>query len=99
MKQVRGVLNHRDSPCRVFRNNNGFDEGRQIKYGLGKGSPDLVGFTRTGQFLGVEVKTLKGRVSPEQKVWIALITEFGGLAIVIRSVAEAEALVEKLRAV
>jgi len=74
----------------LFRNNVGFDRERRVKYGLGLGSPDLVGMLRpSGRFLGVELKTATGRVSPDQKRWHAAATAAGGLIIVARSVDEA----------
>ncbi len=91
MKQIQGVLCHRDSPCRLWRNNTGEDTRTHVKYGLGVGSADLVGLiVGTGQFVGVEVKTASGRLSTEQKAWLETIRKFGGRAEVMRTTAEAE---------
>lgn len=99
--KILAVLNHRDSPCRLWRNNVGELPDRRgipIKYGLAVGSADLVGLVKvTGQFFAAEIKTPVGRLSVEQKAWLQTIRSFGGVAVVLRSVEEAEALVEQLR--
>ena len=91
---------------RLFRNNTGVlrdANGRPVSFGLCKGSGDLIGWTtRTitaemvGQqvavFTSIEVKTLTGRLRPEQKLWLAAVETAGGIAGVARSVADAEAL-------
>jgi hypothetical protein len=93
-------------PVRLFRNNTGtlYDrQGRPVTFGLAKGSADLIGWTtRTitpdmvGQqvavFTSLEVKTPTGRVSPEQRQWLQAVQVAGGVAGVVRSVEEAEAL-------
>ena len=92
-------------PVRLFRNNTGVlkEHGRPVQFGLCKGSADLIGWTtRTitadmvGQqvaiFTSIEVKTLTGRLTPEQKQWLAAVETAGGIAGVARSVADAEAL-------
>lgn len=95
------VLNHRESPCRVWRNNVGQlrdARGIPITYGLGKGSADLIGFVfPTGQFLAVEIKTPEGRLSDEQKAWLATVRDRNGIAVVLRSVEAAETLVAQFR--
>lgn len=95
--KVLAVLNHRDSPCRLWRNNVGVTPGTFIRYGLGVGSADLVGLVKdTGQFIAVEIKTPVGRLSEEQKAWLQTIRNLGGRALVLRTVEEAEALVAEL---
>ena len=56
-----------------------------------KGLPDIMGFMPLGklgkpQMLFIEVKTPKGRVSPEQAAFIQTATDHGHLAFVARSV-------------
>lgn len=34
------------------------------------GTPDLVGYTRTGRFVGIEVKSASGRLSKHQAQWL-----------------------------
>ncbi len=94
--RIRAVLCKLGSPIRLFRNNVGSypdpNGGKQwITYGLGKGSADLIGLiVGSGRFLGVEIKTATGRQSDEQKAWQRTIQSYGGIAVVLRSVAEAE---------
>lgn len=84
----------------LFRNNVGFDRERRVHYGLGLGSPDLVGIRtvtitpehvgqRLGVFLGVEVKAAKGRVSEDQHRWHTVARDRGALVVVARSVDDA----------
>lgn len=74
--------------------------GIPVRYGLAPGSADLIGIVvTTGQFLAVEIKTPVGRLTEEQRAWRATIEKFGGLALVLRSVEEAEVLVARLRSI
>lgn len=50
-----------------------------------KGVADILGII-DGKFLAIEVKTPKGTISPEQRVFITKINESGGVAFVARSV-------------
>ena len=93
-------------PVRLFRNNTGVlrdANGRPVQFGLCKGSADLIGWTtrtitadmvghQVAVFTSIEVKTLTGRLRPEQKLWLAAVETAGGIAGVARSVADAEAL-------
>lgn len=56
----------------------------RITYGL-VGSSDLIGLLPTGKFLGIEVKTPTGRLSPEQKRFAAMVRRQGGVYIEARS--------------
>lgn len=49
-----------------------------------KGVPDLI-CCQNGRFIGIEVKTITGKISPEQLEFIRRINEAGGLAFVARS--------------
>lgn len=78
---------------RLWRNNTGiavFGK-RRVRYGLGVGSPDLVGILPMkitqedvgktyGLFVGIEVKTPNARVAKAQKEWIKGIERLGGIA-------------------
>lgn len=78
--------------CLVWRNNTGVlkdKTGRPIKFGLCKGSADLIGVARDGRFLAVEVKAEGGRVRPEQVLFIEAVRRAGGRAGVARSVDDA----------
>lgn len=69
-------------------------------WGLQNGSSDLIGITRVvitpemvgqvvGVFTSIEVKTKTGRTSKEQKNWLGMVSKFGGLGGVARSVVDA----------
>jgi hypothetical protein len=51
-----------------------------------KGVPDLCGMTRTGRFIGVEVKTATGRLTTHQRAFLEKIRSKGGISFVARSV-------------
>ena len=65
--------------------------GRMVTYGIGVGSPDLVGILRpSGRFLAIEVKDPNGDPpTPEQLAWHRAATAAGARVYVARSVAEA----------
>ena len=93
-------------PVRLWRNNTGTlldRNGRPVQFGLCKGSSDLIGLRsvtigpehvgqRLAVFAAVEVKAPRGRLTPEQEAFIAMVREMGGLAGVARSVEEAVAI-------
>lgn len=65
-------------------------EGRPIKTGLPKGFSDLFGFRASDcRFFALEVKSPKGRPSPEQLAFIAAMKNRGALAAIVRSVEDA----------
>lgn len=90
-------------PIRLFRNNIGLfktHDGRIVKTGLCVGSTDLIGFvsktitidmvgSQIAIFTGLEIKTPQGRVSEQQQKFINMVTNFGGISAVVRSVDEA----------
>lgn len=81
-----------EAGCLVWRQDTGAykaPDGRLIRYGLCKGSSDVIGVALDGRFLAVEVKTAVGRVRPEQEAFIAAVRRAGGRAGVARSVDEA----------
>ena len=61
--------------------------------GSAPGVPDIVGILADGRFLGIEVKTARGKLSPHQERFIANINDSGGLGFVARDV---ETVIEKL---
>ena len=91
-------------PVRLWRNNTGAlvdQQGRFVRFGLCKGSSDLIGLhsleitpelvgQRIAQFVALEVKTPLGTLSPEQRAFLRLVEKLGGMAAVCRSVKEAE---------
>ena len=77
---------------RLFRNQVGkyqLADGRWISSGLCIGSSDLIGWTACGRFLAVEVKTVHGRLTPEQLRFIDIVNAAGGVAFVAQSSREA----------
>lgn len=79
---------------------------RRVKFGLHEGSGDLIGLKSTvvtpqmvgkkvAVFLSVEVKTASGTINPEQKNWMTVINESGGIAIVARSTEDAKLQLEQ----
>jgi hypothetical protein len=78
---------------RLLRNNVGMLEdarGQKVKYGLCKGSSDLIGWIcPSGKFCAVEVKTATGRATPEQLAFIDAVNNGGGVAFIARSVEDA----------
>lgn len=57
---------------------------RPVKTGP-PGVSDLLGWTRDGRFLAVEVKSATGRATPEQQNFIEAVRLSGGLATIARS--------------
>ena len=60
-----------------------------------KGHPDLAGYRRSdGRAVYIEVKTKKGRATPEQEQFLAVAKQAGCLAGIAKSVKEAEEIVK-----
>ena len=95
-------------PVRLWRNNTGAlvdKQGRFVRFGLCKGSSDLIGLRsvvvtpemvgqRIAQFVALEIKTAGGVVSSEQKAFLQLVQQLGGLGAVCRSIEQAQAVLE-----
>ena len=80
--------------ARVFRNNVGlFDtrDGRKVRTGLCVGSSDLIGWTRDGRFLAIEVKAPGRAPTPEQANFLREVASAGGVAFVAYSADDARA--------
>ena len=89
---------------RLWRNNTGAlvdQQGRFVRFGLCKGSSDLIGLRsvvvtpemvgqRIAQFVALEIKAPQGVVSPEQQAFLRLVQQLGGLAAVCRSIQQAQ---------
>jgi hypothetical protein len=93
---------------RMFRNNVGVAQvrGTHIRYGLAKGSADLIGWLALkpplvpypiARFMSLEIKTETGKPTEEQKMWMEMVQRFGGFACIVRSPKEALAAVERAR--
>lgn len=71
---------------------------QHVTYGLCRGSSDLIGILApTGRIIALEIKTPKGRTSPEQDLFLELIRNKGGFAAVVRSPEEALEAIERAR--
>lgn len=83
--------------CLILRNNCGIlknPAGIPIKFGVGNpGGSDLIGLYR-GRFIAIEVKTPKGRATPEQLQFIEAVRRHGGIAGIARSVEDALSLLK-----
>lgn len=107
LREVMLALGSRPD-VRIWRNNTGValtKDGRRIKFGLARGSSDLIGLKtetvtegmvgrRVGVFTAVELKSEDGRLSPQQERFIECVRRFGGRAITARSLEEVEKLLE-----
>jgi hypothetical protein len=72
--------------------------GRPLHAGLCVGSSDLIGYRQVdglAQFVALEVKSERGRPTPEQTRFLDHITSAGGCAAVVRSVADADAVLRQ----
>jgi hypothetical protein len=101
-QEIRLRLSRGDT--RLWRNNSGVlldRNGRPVQFGLCKGSSDLIGLRsvtigpehvgqRLAVFAAVEVKAPRGRLTPEQEAFLAMVQELGGFAGPARSVEDAE---------
>lgn len=84
--------------CIIWRNNCGVLKnaaGIPIKFGLCVGSSDLIGLSPDGRFLAVEVKTEKGKPTPDQMRFIEAVKRKGGIAGIARSPDDAVALLSQ----
>ena len=84
---------------RLFRNSVGMVRlpgGGAIPYGLCPGSSDLVGWrtlpSGVAQFVALEVKTPAGHITPSQAAFLRAVARAGGLAGIVRSLDDVEAL-------
>lgn len=94
LRQIRQAVNL-SGKARLVRNSVGYDSEAHVRYGLGVGSPDLVGVLRGGRALALEVKSATGRVRPEQAAWLAAFERLGGVGGVVRSVEEAMNVIDR----
>lgn len=89
-----GLVNQRNGQLLTLKNY------RTFTTGLPKGTSDIIGYTpvtitpdMVGQqvaiFTAIEVKTPKGKASPEQNLFLKLLNDAGGIGFIARSVDEA----------
>jgi len=78
---------------------------RRVVFGLHKGSSDLIGWytitvtpamagVRLAVFVACETKSLRGRAQVEQRNFLERVQESGGIAVLARSVEEANTKLE-----
>lgn len=101
LQQIRLEMSKRG--VKLFRNQTGAftdKDGRLVRFGLCVGGSDLIGWTpvtvtadmvgkRLAVFTAIEVKTPKGKTSPEQTNFIDRVKIDGGIAGVARSAEDA----------
>ena len=83
----------------TWRNNVGLfltKKGKKVYCGLKKGSSDLIGISKSGKFVAVEVKTKNGKLSKEQKEFLNFIKSQKGISI-LAVLGEKEKIVFKMR--
>ena len=81
------ILLHSHKLGRYWSNNTGAVKtvkGHFQRYGL-KGSSDIIGISKTGLFVAIEVKTGSGRLSKDQVAFKRMIESNSGLHFTVRS--------------
>lgn len=58
---------------------------RPLHAGLINGSGDYIGFSNTGKFISLELKTETGRIRPEQISFIDAVNNSGGISGMCRT--------------
>ena len=96
--EVLRVLGARPD-LRLWRANTGAaidpSTARLVRFGV-QGQADLSGILAGGRRLEIEIKSARGRQTPNQKFFGAMIVRFGGLYIVARSLQEALIAIEEV---
>ena len=102
-QEIRLALGQR-SDLRLFRNETGKlpdpRTGKWVQFGLAKGSSDLIGFKtikitpemigqEVAQFVSLEIKTERGKLSTMQQNWLQKVKSSGGIVGVARTVKDA----------
>jgi len=85
----------------LWRNSSGAVEtnGRWQTFGLCKGGSDIVGILApAGRWFCLELKSERGRLTEDQKLFAALVRRLGGFCATARTVDEARAALERARA-
>lgn len=93
-RNIRCALN-RTGLVRLVVNRIGFDERARCPYGLGEGSPDLIGVLKDGRVFALEVKTPKGSARESQKAWWRAAEKWNIRGGYVRSVKEAMDMLER----
>jgi hypothetical protein len=61
---------------------------RFVHFGLCRGSSDLIGLLN-GRFIAAEIKTPRGELTEDQRLFLNLVKRLGGLTFIWRSVNQA----------
>ncbi len=89
--------------CYLMRNNNGMLQdrhGQYVRYGLGTGTGDLIGWTIINAraiFTAIEVKTDRGRPTHGQLAFIQAVNDAGGIACIARSIDDVQQAIHDYR--
>ena len=85
LREVLQALNAHPAVAWVERMNSGAVKigSRFVRFGW-KGCPDVLGQLNDGRLLGVEVKAKKGKLRPEQTLFLERIRRAGGVAFMAR---------------
>lgn len=78
-----GYLALRNNSGLIIINSNG--KHRAIKMGT-VGSPDIIACSPKGQFVAIECKSNKGKITPSQKQFLDNVRKRGGLALVVKNI-------------
>lgn len=65
---------------------------RFVRFASVKGLADIIGVTRDGRFLAIEAKVGKNTTTPDQQAFLERVGASGGVAAVVRSPEEMQAL-------
>ncbi len=86
-----------DPRWRIWENHTGmaYRNGRPIRFGL-VGSGDILGITRGGIFLALEVKTGQARQTEKQRAFEEMILKYCGIYRLIRTIADVDRLIETI---
>lgn len=93
-KEIVDTFSHPASPVRLFRNTVGqvrLSNGQYIKYGLGRGTPDFIGWKKiqvtpdmvgktVAVFVGLEVKRPGETPETHQQEFLDTLQQNGGIA-------------------
>ena len=71
------------------------NDGRYVRFGF-KGCSDLVGMLRDGRFLAIEVKGPRGKPTPEQIDFLAMVRTGGGVAFIARSIGDCKVILDSM---
>jgi len=86
LAEVLRALEHHPAVAWIRRQNSGAakEGNRFVRFGW-PGAPDLIGMTKDGRTIACEVKGPDGRLRPEQRAFLELVRQHGGVAIVAKS--------------